>query len=218
MTRIAAFVLVVASGVAFADPVPDQSFTPSLPTGTTATVGLSNSVDWSQTFTVGLTGTLTSFDVAIRTISTAFSPLLVDLRTTSGGLPTEADAGANVLFSTSVTGIPNDPNFTIHSFVVGVPVTAGDVLAIVLRSDDLNPVYGWAAVTTDSYAGGAAFRRLFSGTWGTSTAGINELWFRTFVDQGTAPVPEPALLGLLVTGFGLAWVVRHTRRDARESR
>lgn len=205
MTRIAAFVLVVASGVAFADPVPDQSFTPSLPTGTTATVGLSNSVDWSQTFTVGLTGTLTSFDVAIRTNSTSVaSPLLVDLRTTGGtGAPTDPDAGANILFSTSVTGIPNDPNFTIHSFVVGVPVTAGDVLAIVLRSDDLNPVYGWAAVTTDSYAGGAAFRRLFSGTWGTSTAGINELWFRTFVDQGTAPVPEPALLALLVTGLGL---------------
>jgi hypothetical protein len=200
MTRIAAFVLVVASGVAFADPVPDQSFTPSLPTGTTATVGLSNSVDWSQTFTVGLTGTLTSFDVAIRTISTAFSPLLVDLRTTSGGLPTEADAGANVLFSTSVTGIPNDPNFTIHSFVVGVPVTAGDVLAIVLRSDDEIEIYDWAAVNAGTYAGGAAFQRIGS-AWGAG--GPRDLWFRTFVDQGTAPVPEPALLALLVTGLGL---------------
>ena len=79
----------------------DQEFSPAT-SNITGFVGLSNNIDRAQTFTVGITGLLTDVQVRISVDSTTTDPLLFDIRTTSGGAPTEADAGSGILFSTSI--------------------------------------------------------------------------------------------------------------------
>lgn len=223
MRRFAAIGLLIAAvgSTALADPVLDQSNDPT-PTAA-AGPGSSNLVDWAQTFTVGVTGTLTSVEVRVFRTSGVTDPLLFDIRTTTGGAPTEADAGANILSSFSIAAavvslgsVLGDGVFV--SIAVSVPVTAGDVLAIVLRSDapggSFAP-YFWDGTSAGSYGGGAAYLRFGAGMFGVSTF-LSDLSFKTFVDSmrtGDQTVPEPSLLLLLATGAGLV-ACRRARRAA----
>ncbi|MBK17886.1 MAG: hypothetical protein CMM52_03485 [Rhodospirillaceae bacterium] len=80
-----------------AAPVLDQSH--DLPVDSGGLLGYGNFLHRAQTFTVGLTGTLTRVDLHVGRFNAASDPLLFDIRTTSGGIPTEPDAGANILES-----------------------------------------------------------------------------------------------------------------------
>jgi hypothetical protein len=204
--------LLFAAEVCHADSILDQSYDPSS-TGSTAYIGQSNVVDWAQTFTVGTTGFLTSVEVKIlRKSSEIVDPLLFDLRSTSSGAPAEADSGTAILFNTSVSAssISTSAGFlTIGLGSGGVQVDSGDVLAMVLRSDDsASGAYQWKGTSTSGYSGGSAFDRIgSSGTWGGGFAA--DLAFKT----NLTPTPEPASIVMFGLGaLGVAWLRRRRRR------
>lgn len=186
---IAVFVFALAR-VGHTSPIMDQEYDPGTD-NSVAAIGSNNVVDWSQTFTVGISGTLTSVELAmIRNASVTFTkPLLFDIRTTSGGTPTEPDTGFNILASKSIA--PPDVPTTYGFFSIsglGVCVTAGDILAITLRSDDPH-AYHWAGTgQTLGYTGGSAFVRA-PVVWEIQPPDgiIHDLGFRTFVESGPAP-------------------------------
>ena len=77
---------------------------------------------------------------------------------------------------------------------VSTLVTAGDVLAIAMLSEGDNPAYLWSGSSAEDYAGGSAYRRVFSPVWEVPPF-ANDWAFRTFVEPATgAPAPATALL------------------------
>ncbi len=201
---------------AMAVPMPDQSYDPAI--DATAFIGQGNILDWSQTFTVGLTGTLTSVDVRIfKDSSSVTDALLFDIRTTSGGAPTEADMGANILASVSIAASSVSTTsslFNVDLTGFGLSVTTGDVLAIALRSDDpVSGAYRWQGTLASGYSDGSAFLRV-GGTWGNSGNTRGDLNFRTFVEP--TGVPEPSVLFLL--GSGLAGLAGSRWRQVYKNR
>jgi len=210
MVRLATIMLVVAAvgQTAFADLDQSYNATPDA----AAQVGFTGGtipVSWAQTFTVGITGQLTGVDILVQK-SAPTMPLLFDLRTTIAGVPTLADAGGNILASISIPGasVPSPAAYLpLDVTGAGIFVSAGDVLAIVLRSNGAISEYGWLGTRADGYAGGQAWLRL-TGGWGTNVT-IHELDFNTYVTPagtGDQTIPEPASLLLLAAGLGVvAW-------------
>jgi hypothetical protein len=207
------FPLLLFAGAAFADPVVDQSYLPGA-FDSTAQIGQQfGDVDWAQTFTVGVTGTLTSVDVQIAKGSTTGSDLVVDVRTTTGGVPS-SDAGILATMSVPASAVSTSPTFSLFSVdftAFNLGVNTGDVLAVVLSSAATDN-YLWRATSANGYSGGGAFN--FSlGSWNTSSS-FGDLMFQTWVEptptddqgggDGDGQMPEPSLLALAAAGLALA--------------
>ena len=204
------------SAPALAVPVLDQEFDPAaqnvaVAIGQVGGIPTQN-LDAAQTFTVGITGTLTSVEILVRRdTANILAPLVLDIRTTTGGAPTDPNAGANILGMVSAPAATIGTTAAFVSFDLsglGISVTAGDVLAIATQSAGANPAYLWTGSSTDDYAAGSAYRRLFSTVW--EVPGFANDWaFRTFVEASTLPEPGTlALFGLGLAGLALA---RHKR-------
>jgi len=194
-----------------ADPILDQEYDPTNP-GSTGYIGYDDDFDRAQTFEVGKDGLLTSVEVLIARGSSTTEALLFDIRTTNSGDPTEGDSGPNVLFSASIDAADIGTTFGFFEIVLGVDaldVETGDVLALVLRSEDSNNnAYQWKGTSSDGYSGGAAFDRMFGGDWGDTF--FADAAFRTHVDVTSTPEPSTlVLMGLAVAG--IAWRRRRSR-------
>ncbi|MHC4341408.1 MAG: PEP-CTERM sorting domain-containing protein [Planctomycetota bacterium] len=207
--------LLLAADVCHADSILDQSYDPSS-SDAAAVVGLSNVVDWAQTFTVGTTGILTSVEVKIfrSPDDIIVDPLLFDVRSTNSGAPAASDIGSAILFSTSLSASSISTTAGFASVNLGsaaVPVSSGDVLAIVLRSDDsVNDAYHWKGTKANGYSGGGAFFRIGSGNWKSGTPA--DLAFKT----NLTPTPEPGSIALFGLGaLGAVWWRRRTRGRSR---
>lgn len=209
-----------------AAPILDQQFDPAnkdftIAIGTTSE-GLPNFTDAGQTFMVGITGTLTSVDVMVgRSGELIADSILFDIRTTTLGFPTVPNTGGNILASVSIPagsiGVASVPTtFTSVDLTgLGVDVTAGDVLAIVLRSAGALPAHSWTGSSTNEYSDGSAYRRFSSTPWEVPSTGpppgvsANDFAFRTFVEPSSSVVPEPtSLVGwslLVCVGLTVGW-------------
>lgn len=165
----------------------DQEFDPG---GTTSlSSGVSGSINKAQTFTVGLTGTLTRVEVLINNdgVDLAQQPdLLFDIRPAPGGVPSDDDGSA--LFQVS---IPRDelesmatPAFyAVELGALGFAVTAGDSLALVFRGADGNNIAVLFGENTNPYPDGEHFfRNPGAGitSW-RATDVRHDIGFRTFV-------------------------------------
>lgn len=154
----------------------DQSFEPG-----TFTLFAGGSTHKAQTFTVGVSGTLTQIDIYIQFAST---DVFFDVRATGvGGVPLESDA--TTLYAETIPA-SRFGAAGYYSFVLGpngIPVTNGQVLAFVMRPVTSTLSYQWNGRNDNSYTRGVwHFRNPSSGvtTW-TVADPTFDLAFRTFV-------------------------------------
>ena len=155
----------------------------------------------AQTFTVGMTGTLTRVDLQVlRDAKQSASPLVLEIRRTLvGGFPDENITGRLAHLPITATLPPYiiaPPNLIqVELGVQSLPVSAGDVLSISLNSmATRSEWYLWAGAWApgsvgDMYDRGQGyFRSAFTG--GVYRPMNGDLGFRTFV----VPIPEPSSL------------------------
>lgn len=167
----------------------------------------------AQTFTVGLTGTLTRIDLNVFFPHDDFSrftdPLSIQLRTTAGGTPTNTVVDAITVAPQNLPGFADRFGLTAFSGF-GVNVTAGDALAIVLTTGTTGN-FGWG-LGACCYGGGAAQWTANGGAFVPITfPGAPEFLFRTWVEADVTPTPEPGTMLLAATGVA-ALVARRRRQ------
>jgi PEP-CTERM motif len=196
----------------------DQQLNPaSYPPDDLVSAGFGGTQNLAQTFTVGITGTLSEVDVSVERF--AFNPptgtLYLQIRTTTGGVPA-ADPSFVLQASVPESALPIAGNYGFVPFDVssaGLQVTPGEQLAIVLLAPNFaNPV-SWIGVQGDFYpAGGAFVEQEPDFGWISSGSGI-DYGFQTFV----ATVPEPSTLSMagLACLAGLACAMRKQMAHAR---
>ncbi|RIL01803.1 MAG: hypothetical protein DCC71_17140 [Proteobacteria bacterium] len=176
----------------------------------------------AQTFTIEHTGTLRWIDLQLRRPTTFEDPyeLVVDVRPTSaGGAPLEDD-GAALATRTFASGqVPTflAPRTATRVDDLAIPVAAGDVLAVVLRSpsapENVAPYDWFAGPAGDAYAGGAAYCR------GAAIEQCASGWSELAGDmqmRAVVEVPEPG--GAAPACAALAALGAVARRYARVSK
>jgi hypothetical protein len=200
-----------------ADPILDQEYDPG---AISAAAGIFGPTppnfsgiyqDVAQTFTVGLTGQLTSVEFLLSSIGTPPGDLILDIRGTTGGVPNENDAsvlGSSVLTATVLGSPAAFVSFDLTAS--NIQVTTGQVLAIVLRSRDstLGDDYRANGDEGGTYAGGAGYlRSQGTGVWDAWETGVGpiDFGFKTYT-----LIPEPGTALLL--GLGMLAVAGLRRR------
>ena len=148
----------------------------------------------AQTFTAGVSGTLTWVNIDIYSYwEPSYVPLHVTIHGVTDGSPNNTILGERIL--TGVSGISLDQPI---GFAQTIPVTAGLQYAIVVDYWAEYPsgraLGAWQGSSVDGYAGGMAFELPWSGQGWTPVPSV-DAHFRTYVQ----PVPEPSALG-----FGVA--------------
>jgi len=136
--------------------------------------------DRAQTFTVGITGRLTRLDLQLYEESTPVAPLYIQIRPTTGGAPVEESTSALAGFAIipgEIGTLPGEwATFDLTTF--DIQVQKGDVLAIVLQSDDER--WNWQGEGADGYDDGNTFVRV-APTFPTFTEFDLDQGFRTYV-------------------------------------
>jgi hypothetical protein len=129
-----------------------------------ASIAVTDSQGWGQTFTVGLPGLLTRIDLQLGRNADTSLPLQVEICRTSGGLPDMSPQA--LLYSTSIAASAVPVQTWSDSFSVSVDlssaliqVTPGDQLAVLLTTADGN-WYNWTTHywPDDIYPAGTAVK------------------------------------------------------------
>jgi Peptidase family C25/Carboxypeptidase regulatory-like domain len=143
----------------------------------------------AQTFIPGVTGQLTQVDADLfcSGCSGTNPAITIEIRTTSGGLPT-----TTVLASTTITGFSSGTG-TFYSATFGSPasLTAGTTYAVVARllTDRTTGTYAWLRSNNNQYANGAYIggTSCNSGTLAcTWSSNGQDFGFKTYMSTGFA--------------------------------
>jgi hypothetical protein len=190
-------------GPSYAIPIKDQAFEPASP-DTIPTIF--DGLRWAQTFTVGISGTLSRVDVLFAQLfSQQPDDLLITIFDTSSGAPTTALTPSAHLSPSIVPIVQHPSDFASYAYLstsFSLPVTAGHTLAIVASTGDTSQYY-WAGVFSGGFPGGQLYE---NDGFGWNPSGTEDQAFRTFVEPraGVPELPSPAfmvigLVGLLLT-------------------
>jgi len=208
LTLTVGLFLLMGSGGVGAAIIQDQSS--GGPAGFTFTrcLGCSGSIlDIAQTFTVGQDGILAQVDIYNVYLnltnggSTAGNPLLFDIRnTTPAGLPVADNSLALATLEMPASSMPTSafsPPMVFDLLSFGLNVNAGDVLALVLRSND--NVFAFGTSAGNAYSDGQYTQRFvanaeFPDFTAPSFPDGTDLSFRTYIDTSVVPVPAAAWL------------------------
>jgi hypothetical protein len=195
--------LALCANSAMAAPVLDQQV--ELAAGANFTNANFGALYRAQTFTVGISGKLSRFEVQWRVDNvTSMTREFEIWNTTSGGAPVTITVPSAPLASAtlSYTGPGFETVWVGADLASGIPVTAGDVLAIVAVSGGVIDAYwvGPAGLGSDPYTRGQSFSTSIFAPLAWGTLGPTDLGFRTYVE----PSGESLLADLLtsVTGKG----------------
>jgi hypothetical protein len=202
--------LAVPAGRARAAVVLDQqNVFPNPSIGDSSNAG---SIEYGQTFTVGVAGTLAQVDVYVARFSPTTDNLVFRLYSTTGGVPS-AQLGTDLtLAPTDVSSTtPDFESFDVSAFSVSVNV--GDVLAFAVTTSTNFSSFGYILPfsTTQLYAGGQPVSRVMNAPpdpWQAATGVTRDYAFRTYVDA----VPEPSALAMLSLIAGATLRRRGNRR------
>jgi hypothetical protein len=204
-------ILLLAPAPSRAAAILDQSFDPGTPSAFAAVFGPTSGFgaifqDVAQTFTVGVSGQLTQIDILMTTRGTPPGDLILDVRSTTAGVPNEDDGSVLGSIVVPAATLPPASFVSFDLSGAGIQLAAGDVVAFVLRSRDstLGDDYWIGGGDPGGYAAGDAFLRQNGspGTWQPWDGSTNviDLGFKTYM-----LVPEPGTGVLLALGLvGLA--------------
>jgi len=173
----------LSAALSDASPVKDQAFEPASPN----VIPTISQYRWAQTFTVGVTGTLTRVDVLVAQMFRVQSDTLdITIFDTSGGAPHLPLTAPFHIPAASVPIVSHVTVFDSYAYLsaaFALPVTAGDVLAIVVSTRAPSEYY-WAGVFGGGYPRGQLYTTT-NNTWAVS--GSEDQVFRTFVAPSRPP-------------------------------
>jgi len=170
----------------------------------------------AQTFTVGITGLFTGFDLRLGA-SDVGTPgpdegnIVLGVRSLVAGVPTLENSAPIVFLTVPVSSLPVGNSFIYPwtHFDLGADafdVTSGDLLALSICNQSPEGVnglsgagngYGINGTTGPLYAGGAGFEGFYGDAW-TPAIFLNDpiqFDFQTYVSP--QPVPEPSAIALM---------------------
>lgn len=141
----------------------------------------------AQTFTAGVTGTLSGVAIDVTSSPNSSFPLHVAIRTvTSSGMPSPIILGETTLRSGSA------PISQVITFPRAISIVAGDQYAIVVNYEGAPPAGQgkslgmWSGASGDTYPGGKSFASISDGIlWSQSAEG--DFHFQTYVNLMTPP-------------------------------
>ena len=179
-------VIAAAPSTVSAQGTPDQQFVPVPPA---TNFGLGSSTWAAQSFEAGATGALDQVDLLLWKQPATTAPLTVEIRTLSGGVPSQTVlASASVLAADVPTGI-GAQNWVSVPLIPPAPSVAGTQYAIVLAAPSAasTVAYAWVASlgAAATYADGSAFLSSASGASWTAFP-TRDAGFKTYV---TVPLP-----------------------------
>lgn len=144
----------------------------------------SDAVEWAQSFTVGVTGTLSRIEVYILKLPGVIENLTVTIYEANSGVPTTS-LGAATLFSDVITGSAAFRSVDFSG--LGLSVTAGDKLAFGLKKAPDSGIHIMPFDGGNPYAGGNTFSRNLGPpilAWVAQPTA--DFGFRTYVDVEAA--------------------------------
>lgn len=196
--------------------VSDQVFEPDNSSyGRTRWIGYREDELAAQTFKVGKSGDLIAIEVLAAKEPLNSATLTLELRSTSAGAPTEGLGGIGVLAESTVDGVHVPTAAEPFNIVARathldarwvrfeispIPVSVGEVLAIVLRTSNpghITDMFYWIGGGYREYAAGAPY--FYDGqSWVEEIdrfgGKVTDAGFRTYVDV----VPEPRLNSMIL--------------------
>lgn len=154
---------------------------------TGAGIGLGVAAEAAQSFTVGGDGVLTGIDVQIFKGSNATKKLTLEVRSTDQSLPAEKAVGILLRKHIDPALLPEAQPAFIHVDLREYcqRVKSGEVLAIVLVSQEEIGGYGWQTAEGNRYGGGQRYARSRqSPNWGLNAKDMagHDLGFKTYID------------------------------------
>jgi hypothetical protein len=143
----------------------------------------------AQTFTVGITGTLTRIETQINTIFGSGGTVILTVFNTSGGVPNASLGSASKAWDAIPSGGFAFQSFDVSSFAI--PVHAGDVMAFGIKSSGETGFGLRSTFNMSTYAGGEAKFRAYGtppGPW-QSFSFSHDYGFKTYVLASPTGIP-----------------------------